>query len=240
MTTEPLPRREPFATLATWDYSAPAKLAPGERPWESPGMPPWIEPRRRAWAKVIDGVLVAMALVAGLAGGWSATTGLVGTPALGGGTAVVLPAGNSDWAFQPVTTSPKQRVIEVVDRVPPASWKVGKAVNWLDRYTASDMRLVARCSGKAYRCVTVRQGKVKGPSIGWAKGSTITLDIAKSKRGEYHGYYGSDRVRTWLIAHELAHTFGLKHSSGYNLMNPHTGQGGLNLTTTQKQYLTTR
>ena len=75
---------------------------------------------------------------------------------------LLIPAPAAAWDFTtPKPPAAKDRVIEVVDKIAPKRWNVRKAVNWLDRYTASDMRVVKRCSGKAYRCITLRSGKVR-------------------------------------------------------------------------------
>lgn len=137
--------------------------------------------------------------------------------------------------FTPTTTPPRDRVIEVVDRIGPAAWKVGEAAGWLDSWTASRMKVVKACSGKAYRCVTFRAGKLPkraGAAVGWSQGSTITIDTTLAKR---RGYTAADR--RWLLAHELGHQFGLKHAGGKHLMNPYEGRGALKLTSGQKKTL---
>lgn len=144
-----------------------------------------------------------------------------------------------DWGS--VTPPPAaKRVIEVVDKIKPSAWKVGKAVTWLDRYTASDMRLVGKCSGKAYRCITVRQGKVKGAPVGWSSGSTITIDTAKAGRAAYRPWFRSEKTRTWLLVHELAHQHGLGHGSGRHVMNPRVDRYRMVLTAGQKKALRSR
>lgn len=144
-----------------------------------------------------------------------------------------------DWG-KATTTSPSKRVIEVVDKIKPSAWRVGAAVTWLDRYTASDMRLVARCSGKTYKCVTVRQGKVKGSPVGYSKGSTITIDTGKANNSKYRAWFGKDKHRTWLLVHELGHQHGLKHSTGRNVMNEYVNRYKLVLTSGQRATLRKR
>lgn len=134
----------------------------------------------------------------------------------------------------------RERIIEVVDKVKPASWRVGAAVSWLDRYTASDMRLVSRCSGKAYRCVTVRGGTVKGGPVGWSSGSTVVIDTNKARYGKYARWYRADKHRTWLLIHELGHQHGLKHGTGRHVMNPYVNRYKRVLTTGQKKALRSR
>ena len=164
---------------------------------------------------------------------------ICGTPAP---AAAAVPLAGIDWST-PTTTPPNKRVIEVVDKISPTAWRVSAAVTWLDRYTASDMRMVSRCSGKAYRCITVRQGYVgkrtSGP-VGWSSGSTITIDTAKAASKKYRGWYRYDSRRTWLLIHELGHQHGLGHSSGRNVMNPYVTRYKLVLTSSQKAHLRKR
>jgi hypothetical protein len=140
---------------------------------------------------------------------------------------------------------PSKRVIEVVDRISPRAWRVSTAVNWLDRYTASDMRMVSRCSGKAYRCITVRQGRVgkwKSGPVGWSQGSTITIDTGKAMNSRYKRWYRYDSKRTWLLIHELGHQHGLGHASkkARNVMNPYVDRYKLVLTSGQRAHLRKR
>lgn len=151
----------------------------------------------------------------------------------------MAPAGYSiDWGT-PRVTSPSKRVIEVVDKISPKAWRVSAAVNWLDRYTASDMRLVKKCSGKAYRCITVRAGKVNGP-VGWSQDSTVTIDTGKAKGGKYNRWYRYDKNRTWLLAHELGHQFGLDHSGSRNVMNEYVNRYTMTITSGQRRHLAKR
>ena len=178
--------------------------------------------------------IAALAAAAVLAGPLAAPAPAVAAPVAG--------IGGIDWSkAQP--TPPSKRVIEVVDKISPREWRVSTAVNWLDRYTASDMRLVSRCSGKAYRCITVRQGRVgkwRSGAVGWSKNSTITIDTGKAKNSTYKRWYRYDSKRTWLLIHELAHQHGLGHSSGRNLMNPAVNRYKLVLTSSQKAHLRKR
>lgn len=152
--------------------------------------------------------------------------------------ASIIPVG---WST--TVTPPAKRVIEVVDKVKPTAWRISTAVNWLDRYTASDMRVVAKCSGKAYRCITIRQGRVKaktsGP-VGWSQGSTITIDTAKAASKKYKRWYRYEKNRTWLLIHELGHQFGLGHGTGRHLMNEYVDRYKLVLTAGQKKHLRSR
>lgn len=138
---------------------------------------------------------------------------------------------------KPTTTPVRQRVIEVVDQIGPAKWNVGQAMNWLDRYTTSDMRMVRKCSGHAWRCVIVRGGKLPGSYLGLTEGNRITIDTAKVDRRGYR----SNLSREKILAHELFHTFGYHHSAkGYNLMRPRMSQIRLYLTASQRRYLAAR
>jgi hypothetical protein len=151
----------------------------------------------------------------------------------------MAPVGFSiDWG-SPKTTPPNKRVIEVVDKIKPTAWRVSAAVKWLDRYTASDMRLVARCSGKAYRCVTVRQGRVNGP-VGWSQGATITIDTGKANSAKFRPWYRLDKNRTWLLVHELGHQHGLDHAGSGNLMSEHVNRYRMTLTSGQRATLRKR
>jgi len=132
------------------------------------------------------------------------------------------------------------RVIEVVDKVGPASWRVGTAVDWVDRYTTSDMRMVGRCSGRAYRCITVKTGKVNGDLVGWSQGSTITIDVKKANSKRYRVYYRWDKNRTWLLTHELGHQFGLSDSPGRDVMNRYVNRYRMVLTAGQRVHLCNR
>lgn len=134
--------------------------------------------------------------------------------------------------FTPGAVPASERVIEVVDSIPDPAWRVRAATVWLDQFTGSRMTMVGKCSGKAYRCITVKAGKVKGAPSGWSSGQTITIDTGKAKK---RGYDAADRK--WLLAHELGHQFGLKHSGGRHLMNPYEGRGALKLTSGQRRDL---
>lgn len=125
-----------------------------------------------------------------------------------------------DWVL-PVVVAPSDRVVEVVNRLP--GWYVRQSVGFVDRYTASRVRFVAKCSGKSWRCLTIRSGKVSGAPVGWRKGSTITIDTAKAKR---YGFAGSKQFRRYMVAHEVGHFYGLGHEDGRNTMNPNSKYRG--------------
>jgi hypothetical protein len=146
--------------------------------------------------------------------------------------------GGIDWSTA-APTPPSKRVIEVVDKIGPSAWHVSAAVNWLDKYTASDMRMVSRCSGKAYRCITFRTGR-NASSPGWSQGNTVTIDLKRT--GALSRYYRYDSRRTWLLAHELGHQFGLGHvgKNSRTLMNPYVNKGKLALTSGQRSHLKKR
>lgn len=140
-----------------------------------------------------------------------------------------------DWVL-PVVVAPSDRVVEVVNRLP--GWDVQTAVGFVDRYTASRVRFVSRCSGKVWRCLTIRSGKVPGAPVGWRSGSTITIDTGKAKR---YGFAGSKQFRKYLVAHEVAHFYGLGHRGGWNTMNPNSKYRGkylpLLFSASQKKHL---
>jgi hypothetical protein len=98
------------------------------------------------------------------------------------------------------------------------------------------MVVVARCSGRAWKCVTVRGGKLSGNTLAQADSRTVTVDTAKVKRRGLN----SAGTRKKILVHELAHTFGLGHSSGRNLMATTIQRVSLKLTGTQRAYLRAR
>lgn len=150
-----------------------------------------------------------------------------------------VPAPAAAWDFAvPKPPAAKDRVIEVVNKLP-ARWQVKQGVTWLDRYTASRMKLVKSCSGKAYDCITLRAGKVRQSAVAWSSGrGTITVDLAKAKR--YGQYYGKAKHRKWLVVHELAHEFGLEHRGGANVMNPAVNRYAMKWTGGQRKHLRNR
>jgi hypothetical protein len=147
------------------------------------------------------------------------------------------PVSEAGWDFPPKA---EDRVIEVIDRIPDRRWNVAGAVKLIDKRTASRMKMVKSCSATAYRCITVRAGRVgqksTGP-VGWSRGSTITIDTVKARNTRYGKYYRVASARTWLLAHELGHQFGLAHSSGRNLMNPSVRVRSTALTAKQRAHL---
>lgn len=136
----------------------------------------------------------------------------------------------------PKTTPAGKRRIEVVDQLKPSKWRVSQAAEWLDRYTASNMVTVSRCSGRAWKCVYVRGGKLSGNILALTRGNTITVDYGKVDRRGYR----SNLSREKILAHELFHTFapGYGHShSGRNLMRTTMGATSLYLTSGQRGIL---
>lgn len=215
---QPLPRRDPWASFALHGM-------PPEVPHPHADPPPWIRPARRriGWR----GILAAL-------GATVLAVGSCGAPAPAAVPQAPAPI-VFDWTAPKVTPA-AQRRIEVVDRITPSAWNVGAAAEWLDRYTASNMVTVSRCSGKAYRCITVRGGKLPGRTIGWAEGNTITIDTAKVARSPYR----SAVYRKRLLAHELAHTIGLHHAGSRNLMATTVDRMRLSLTAGQRAHLRAR
>ncbi len=134
------------------------------------------------------------------------------------------------------TTPPSKRRIEVVDQLKPSKWRVSQAAEWLDRYTASNMVTVSRCSGRAWKCVYVRGGKLPGNWLAVTRGNTITVDYGKVDRRGYR----SNLSREKILAHELFHTFAPSYGhshSGRNLMRTTMGATRLYLTSGQRGIL---
>lgn len=107
-------------------------------------------------------------------------------------------------------------VIEVVENLPSA-WNVNGAVHDLDRYTASDMRIVKKCTGKN-RCVIISNKPVAGSPVGWSYTCRpskpvcqIDIDVKKSTHPKRAKYWRDAATKRWLIRHELGHFFGLGH-----------------------------
>ena len=231
----PLPRRDPWASFAL--HGMPPEVPHPHAP-VSPGVPPWAflhaqhgwggrhrSRRRTGWRGLLAALGVTVLAV-----------GSCGAPAP---AAVMAPAPVVfDWSTPPApkVTPAAQRRIEVVDRLTPTKWRVGAAAEWLDRYTASNMVVVPRCTGRAWKCVTVRGGKPSGNKLAVANSRTVTVDTAKVDRRGYR----SDSARKRILAHELAHTFGVGHSSGRNLMATTLGRVTLTLNKSQRAYLRTR
>ena len=160
--------------------------------------------------------------------------------ALGAALLLIPAPARADFDFStPKPPAAADRVIEVVNKMP-KRWQVKQAVTWLDRYTASRMKLVKRCSGRAYDCITIRPGKVRQAAVGWSNGrGTITVDTGKAKR--YAKYYGKAGNRKWLVVHELGHeAFGLEHRAGRNVMNPAVNKAAMKWTSGQRAHLRKR
>lgn len=225
---QPLPRRDPWASFAI--HGMPPEV-PHPHAEVAPGVPPWIgdsnRGRHRRMRPGWRGILAALGITA-------LALGSCGTPA-----PAAVPVASPvvfDWSTPPTpkVTPATQRRIEIVDRIP---WNVSAPAEWLDRYTASNMVVVSRCSGRAYRCITVRGGKLPGRIVGWAEGNTITIDTAKVARSPYR----SASYCKALVAHELGHAgFGLKHKGGRNLMATTIDRMRLSLTAGQRAHLRAR
>jgi hypothetical protein len=226
----PLPTRDPWATFAT--HGEPpatphphAEVSPGRAPWA----PHVYRPRRSRWPFVLGAVLVIAGVVIALVAACAPSPARAAAPT---GAAPVL----TGWSWTPKVTPPAQRRIEVVDQLKPSKWRVSQAAEWLDRYTASNMVTVSRCSGRAWRCVYVRGGKLPGNWLAVTRGNVITVDYGKVDRRGYR----SNSSREKILAHELFHTFapGYGHShSGRNLMRTTMGATSLYLTSGQRAIL---
>lgn len=221
----PLPRRDPWASFAL--YGMPPETLP---PHADP--PPWAgdSDRDRRMRTGWRGLLAALGITV-------LAVGSCGAPAPAAPKMTLAPI-VSEWTTPttPKSTPAAQRRIEVVDQLAPAKWRVGAAAEWLDRYTASNMVVVSRCSGRAWKCVTVRGGKLSGNKLAVANSRTVTVDTAKVDRRGYRSDYSRKRI----LSHELAHTFGLGHSGGRNLMATTLDRVSLKLTGGQRAYLRAR
>lgn len=183
---------------------------------------------------MIRKVLTGLALVGALMASCASPAPAAPAASAGASAPVLV-----DWSW--TTTTPKvtpasQRRIEVVDQLKPSKWRVSQAAEWLDRYTASNMVTVSRCSGRAWKCVYVRGGKLPGNWLAVTRGNTITVDYGKVDRRGYRSNYSRERI----LAHELFHTFAPRYGhshSGRNLMRTTMGATTLYLTSGQRGIL---
>lgn len=175
--------------------------------------------------------MIIMALAA-LAGGF-----YLGTPAPTEAADVTpVPAALSISWGAPTVLPANKRTIEVVDQLKPSKWHVSAAAEWLDHYTASNMKTVTRCSGHAWKCVYLRGGKLPGNVLAWTQGNRITVDTGKVDR---HGYR-SDFRRKEIMVHELAHSFGIVKHTNYTVMAASMTRTRFYLNGTQRAFLRTR
>lgn len=143
----------------------------------------------------------------------------------------------AEWSIPSIPQPPKpaSRTIEIVNHLP-SGWDVAGAVKFVDKYTASRARLVKKCSGKAYRCITIRTGDTPGLNLGWSSGKTITVDPRVLKYVS-----NTSTLRRWVVAHELGHQYGLSHSSSNNFMRQYKrGRPAFIATSAQKKFLANR
>jgi hypothetical protein len=117
---------------------------------------------------------------------------------------------------------PTGKTVEVVNKLP-KKWEVRTAVLFVDKYTTSKVKFVTKCSPSAWRCVTIRNGKIKTNHTGWYSSGVITIDVAKANR---KGWGASAKFRKYLIAHEFGHSRGLPHGHGKNTMYPNAKRQG--------------
>lgn len=190
-------------------------------------------------SRIRSALVLVAALLSILAGSFLAVTPLAAqaneTPAF-----LKTDSSTAAWAVTQITFTPKtvpasQRRIEVVDQLKPSKWHVSQAVEWVDRYTASNMVTVSRCSGRAWKCVYIRGGKLGGNVLALTKGNTITVDYGKVDRRGYRSNYSRERI----LAHEIVHTFGYGHSftRSNNLMRTTMSHVTLYLNSSERAYL---
>lgn len=132
------------------------------------------------------------------------------------GSAVNMTSASGFWssAAHVVTSSDH---VQIINRLP-SSWDVRGAVSFVDRYTASKMVFVSRCTSK-FKCIYLKTGHLSGNRIARSDNShTITVDVWRaSKTGQFNS-----TTRRWLIAHEFGHQYGLGHSTScHNTMYPY-------------------
>lgn len=185
-------------------------------------------------SRIRSALVLVTALASILAGSFLAARGADASPV------PVTATSTTTWAvtsisWTPTVTPVAKRRIEVVDQLKPNKWHVSQAAEWVDRYTASNMVTVSRCSSRAWKCVYVRGGKLSGSALALTQGNRITVDTAKVDR---HGYRSNLR-REEILAHEIVHTFGYGHSfaRSCNLMRTSIGHVCLKLTAGQRAYL---
>jgi hypothetical protein len=147
--------------------------------------------------------------------------------------------------------------VEIINKLP-SDWPVGAAVSWLDVYTGSRFKFVKTCSKTARRCITIKQGRLKGYKTvtengkkvrvnlnqvtGWSSGSTITIDTWKAKNVKPFKGKFNYATKKYLLAHEVGHQRFLDHTkSCNNVMQKNMRCAGhvppLRLTTSQKKTL---
>ncbi len=119
---------------------------------------------------------------------------------------------------------PRGKVVEVINKMP-GNWRVKSSVQFVDKYTTSKVKFVKRCSATAWKCVTIKPGRISTDHIGWEQSGKVTIDINKAKR---YGYAKSVAFRKYLVAHEFTHAVCDKcgHSHGRNLMYPKAKRAG--------------
>lgn len=106
------------------------------------------------------------------------------------------------------------KVVEIVSYLP-SSWSVASAVEDVDWYTGSDMRLVKRCSRRVL-CIEISNGHVNGAAVGWTYTCRSTslycfihVDTSKAASKKYKKWFKYSSTKRWLIRHELGHNRGL-------------------------------
>lgn len=134
------------------------------------------------------------------------------------------------------------KTIQVINKLP-RDWPVTAAVSFVDSYTGSRMSVVRKCTPAAWKCITIKQGRLSD-TAGWSSGSTITIDVYRTKhiRG-WKGNFGP-KTKKWLLVHELGHQRFLQHQADCTTaMDPRQRCGRpkhvppLKFSTTQKRKL---
>jgi hypothetical protein len=120
---------------------------------------------------------------------------------------VIVVAALSFVALTPELAQASPRLVYVDIHVN-ATWPVGRAVNYIDQYTGSDMRF-GKCRAN-YKCIVVREKYVKSS---WVSVTYLRNGNAYIYLNPYRRNY-SWQTKYATVAHEIAHANGiLQHNS---------------------------